>query len=363
MLITSSLVALFTPPSAHAHADPNIVVRLEATTPALPPGAELSVLDAAVAYLSLSNSTATPALALDPGGNPFLQVSSAGVLGLVDSDYLPLTGRQASEAKPDRPECCPSGQWVKLSSQTVWSWPDPRLDPPELRAPQAVRDRGLGSLQSGEPMARWSVRIRYGNQVHRADGVLERRALGEVRSSVDAVPPGLSASVINARPPQLRLVREPGLTVVVLGRDGKDFLRITDRSVLARSASLEYKIHRRAIGLPAKSDSVWVPLGGSNDTTRIVWADQRLGAGATEAITGTQRVTLSNWSIPVKVDGTRSAIRGTTYFEPELEIAGNPDSGSPVWRQTTSYLVAGVLTLVLAGAYTLSRRTQRTDEV
>lgn len=355
---TSLFVTLSAPPLAHAHADPNIEVRLDAIRPAaLPQGVDLAVLDAAVAYLALSNPTSTPATVLDPEGQPILQVSSAGVVGDLDSPFLPITGREGLNAKPVQVPCCPDGRWAKLSAETAWAWPDPRLDPPALRSTQAVQ-RGLASLQAGEPLARWSIGLRYGEREYTADGVLDQRPLGLIRTAVEAVPVGFSASVIEARPPQVRLVRPPGTTLVVLGRDGKPFLRITDGAVLARSASLEYKIHRRAVGLAPKTGAAWVPFGDGSSSAPVVWADQRLGPATTPGDLGRERVTLAQWTIPVQVDGRADAIRGLTFFEPKLEAPGDPNSGSTGWNNRTNYLLAGGLTLALVVAYRFSRRSQ-----
>lgn len=353
---TSFLVTLLAPPLAHAHADPNIEVRLDAIRPALPSGVDVTVLDAAVAYLTVSNPTPTPATVLDPDGQPILQVSSAGVVGDLSSPFLPTTGRESLNAESVTLPCCPDGRWAELSTETSWAWPDPRLDPPALRSPQGVQ-RGLASLQDGEPLARWSIGLRYGDQKYTVDGVLDQRPLGQIRTAIQAAPAGISVSVIEARPPQVRLVRPRGTMVVVLGRDGKPFLRITDEVALARSASLEYNIHRRAVGLIPKTGKAWVPFGDGSSSAPVVWADQRVGPAATPAGLGAERVTLAQWTIPVEVNGRADVIRGMTFFEPKLETPGDPNSDSPVWNNRTSYLLAGGLTLVLVVAYRFSRRS------
>lgn len=354
---TLAVVALPAPLPASAHEDPTLVVRLSSVQPGLPPDVRVDVVDSEQTYLALGNQGSTAAYAVDPDGRPFLQVSSAGVFGDADSRYLGASNDVLKSAGAAPRGCCPAGRWVRLSTKSAWAWPDPRLDPP-LRDAANGDDRGLGAMSSDEPLARWQIPLRVDNRTFAVDGVIERRQVGAVTTTIDAAPRGLKTTVIESRPPQLRIEVREDAKLSVLGRDGRTFLRMGPSGTFARSDSDEYQRSRRAMGLRPKAGRSWVPMPGARPTT-VVWADTRLDYQAKLPANGTDKARLINeWRIPVIVDGRRDEIRGKSIWESVTppEIGNTGQSSFQDAGDVTTYLVAGGLTLTLLATVVFARR-------
>lgn len=353
-----ALTVLPAPPPAAAHEDPAIAVRLSDVAPALPPGVQMRIADDGKTQLVLANVTATPMSVVDPDGEPFLQVSSAGVFGDVSSPFLYVPSAAIDGATPARLDCCPEGRWMRLTDGSVWSWADPRLDPPLDAAALSSEDRGLSGLAANRPLATWAVELRYGDDEITARGVLERRQVGRTRTTADTAPPGVTATVIDARRPQLRLEIPAGTTCEVLGDDGRAVLRMTPEGSFARADSPEYREHRLRIGLAPEAATGWVPI---DRATKVSWADPRLGyAGPPPLGAGEGTVPLGRWRIPVVVNGQAGEIAGTHVWvskpaplagERAAPPAAGDDRGGPA-----AYLVGALLTLAVVAAYLLARR-------
>lgn len=142
-----AVMLLVAPPPAFAHTDPSIVTRLASIKPDLPSGVQMVVIDGEVTQLGLSNSSTTPVLALDPDGRPFLSVSNQGVLGDTSSRYLQAFAGEITSATPAHPECCPDGEWKRLSDKGGWSWADPGLDPRSCTHRKPVGTAAWGSCR------------------------------------------------------------------------------------------------------------------------------------------------------------------------------------------------------------------------
>lgn len=357
--VALAIAALLAPPPAAAHEDPAIAVRLSDVQPALPSGVQMKVLDGGEkSHLVLGNVTATPMFVVDPDGDPFLQVSTDGVFGDVSSPYLYAPTGVVTGATPARLDCCPEGRWMRLTDGTVWSWADPRLDPPLDAAALGSEDRGLSGLAANRPLATWAVGLRYGETEMIARGVLERRELGRVETVADTVPPGVTASVIDARLPQLRLEVPIGTTFEVLGADGRPVLRMTPRGSFARADSPEYVEHRRAIGLAPEAETGWVPI---DRPTTVTWADPRLSyVGEPPSGVGEGTFPLGRWRLPVVVNGQPGELAGSHSWEAVLAplaiqrgsaTAADDDAGGPA-----AYLTGALLTAAVVAAYLLARR-------
>jgi hypothetical protein len=356
------IVSPLAPPPAGAHADPTIVVRLRDVQPDLPAGARLAVLDGEETYLAMVNSNHSPVLALDPDGEPFLRVSSRGVFGDLTSPYLQTTAGQITSASPVRLGCCPRSRWWRLSDKSGWAWADPRLSPPLLGISQTSGNRGLSGLAANQYMATWRLALQYGDKTMTATGVIERRPMGRVRTTIDEIPAGLHASVLDGRTPQLRLTTPAGTRTEVLGADGRAFVRMTPQGAFGRSASRLYRAHQRAIGLKPETGSPWVPMD-SGGSTELVLADPRLSYWRRlPSRSPAEPVVLNRWRIPVVVNGSPGAIHGKSVWEPIPMPAMSSTlavSGNRLFDEAASYLTAGLLTAGLALAYLLARRRAR----
>jgi hypothetical protein len=351
------VVSLLAPPPAAAHRDPTLSVRMTNVDPELPTGAQVEVLDGERTYLGLTNRTPTSVSVLDPEGIPFLYISSQGVLGDVDSPYLAAPRAVVESATSAPPDCCPDGHWMLLSDQARWAWPDPRLDPP-LRDRGAGEVRGLPAISSDEPLATWEIPLRIRDQEFLVEGVLERRVVGAVTTTVESAPAGLDISVVESRPPQLQLEVVEGVSLQVLGKDGRQFIRMSSAGAFARTASSDYQASRRAIGLAPAVGLAWAPMPASGPT-KIVWADSRIDY---QALLPTDRrseaFVLNEWEIQVVVDGRAGEIRGKSVWEPVPVPALASTPKPSFWESggTTSYAVVGVLTLLLLCVVLLARR-------
>lgn len=353
------ILSLLAPPAAMAHPDPTIAVVLTGVTPKLPKGVALELVDGHTTHAALSNANDEPVLVLDPKGRPFLQVSADGVYGDIESSYLgALPRNDGADATIDL-ECCPDGTWVRLHTASVWMWGDPRLDPP-LRAPTADDARGLGQLASDEPLAEWQFDLRQGGATYTAEGVLKRRPAGEVTTKIDHAPPGVSATVIESRPPQVRIEVDDGTEVEVLDDDGRKFLQVSRRGGFGRVTSEAFQGHLRAMGLrPQVGGEAWQPLAGSGPN-KATWVDPRLDY-RTKIPSDPAKIedgVINEWRIPVLVNGEPSEITGQS----EWKLATPPplprDEKSPgFWAggNAATYLVAGGLTFAVLGAYVVAR--------
>lgn len=336
------ILSLVAPPAAVAHPDPTIAVVLTGVTPKLPDGIGLDLIDGHMTHAVLSNDADEPVQVLDPEGRPFLQVSADGVYGHLESPYLRAPpGNGARDATVEL-ECCPDGTWARLSTTAAWIWPGPRLDPP-LRAPTTNDDRGLGQLSSDEPLAKWQFDLRHEGTTYTAKGLLERRPAGEVTTTIDHAPPGVSATVIESRPPQLRIEVDGGTEVEILDDDGDGFLRITPQGGFGRVASTAYQTHLRAIGLPTSArGGAWQRVAGSGPD-KATWVDPRLDY-RTKIPSDPHKVedgVINEWRIPVLVDGEPSEITGSRpgswpRRRPFRVTRPVPDSGRAATQRRTS---------------------------
>lgn len=362
-----STAPLLAPPAAVAHRDPTLAVRLTEVSPVQPDGVTVDVLDSELTYLVLDNPTESPVRALDPDGKPFLEVSADGVYGDLGSLSLGASPRAAkSDANVDM-KCCPGGDWVRLSSKPTWIWPDPRLDP-VLRDDTGTDGRGLGELTSDAPLATWEVDFTSDTGGFTASGVVERKQVGEVVTQVSEAPADLDVSIIEARPPHLRIRVPAGRTLEILDDDGSALVRVNSEGAVARADSAEYAAHLRAVRLPEEAGKGWVPLVGSGPG-RLTWADIRVDYSADLPAQGTKAegLVINEWSIPVRLDGEAGFISGrsdwTSVKPPVIEEEQIPGEGFWGGGDRTSYLVAGGLSAAVIAAYLVARtRTKESKE-
>jgi hypothetical protein len=147
-----------------------------------------------------------------------------------------------------------------------------------------------------------------------------------------SVPAGVRASAEDAGR-KLRLSAEPGHEVVVVGYEGEPFLRFNRSGVWAAVSSQTARGLRLVRGTYSNG-AAWTRVTAGHS---LAWADARSWAPSS-ALRGRHLV---RWSVPIVVDGRRTAIRG------ELIRAAAPT----LWP----WVVLAVLPLV-AAAVALRRR-------
>lgn len=335
-------------PPANAHRDPTIAVRLSGVEPKLPAGVRVDVIDTEQTYLGVANHGTTPVYVLDPEGRSFLSISADGVFAEADSRYLSAARSLVDDAESAPKGCCPGDGWVRLSSEPRWAWADPRLDPP-LRDLSGEDDRGLDAMTSAEPLATWTVPIEQKGAMFDVTGVVERRQVGTVTTTVEAAPEPITIEVTESRPPQLRMEFAAGTRVAILGHDGRPVMRVTPEGASARASSPEYRAHRRAVGLSPRPWDGWVPLEAATWTS-VVWADPRLDHQRGIPAAETKDVVLNEWRIPVVVDGQAGEITGRSTWSPtKPPVPDRPAKTGLQWGagSTAAYVLAGGLTALL----------------
>ncbi|MFZ1996694.1 MAG: hypothetical protein WAU75_21450, partial [Solirubrobacteraceae bacterium] len=145
-------------------------------------------------------------------------------------------------------------------------------------------------------------------------------AASSYRARLSQVPAGLSAKVIDGDQ-RLWLRVGPRRTVVVLDYEGAPYLRFTPRGVQVNKASAMFYLNQVPAQTPPPGTGPRVTPIWSRVTAghAYVWHDGRLHAlAATAPSPGTTY--LGRWQVPVRVDGTPTAIAGGLDYAPSPSI-------------------------------------------
>lgn len=360
-LLSALLLAwLVVPAPALAHqSDSRIVTSVESVTQALPAGVVVEARAGISAQLVAANPTSTPLEVLARGGEPFLRISSAGVLAnLASPDFYETSNPNGSTAgvpeRVEREKGQAAPRFVQISRSSSWGWYDHRLHPRTYQAP--------GDATRAAVLARFAIPLRYGGTTVTAEGTVTfRPLLGAFQLGAEQVPAGLSADVLQGRLPGLLLRVEPGRSVTVAGRDGEPFLRFGPGGSEVNTASRTYVEDKQARGQPVPPPGGpprWEPVAASSYS----WLDERLrypDDAPPEAALRAQRPTeLSRWAVPVTVDGVPATIAGAVRWVPLAAQGDAPvrDGGVP-----GAAVVGAFAALVLAVALVLVRRRSRAD--
>jgi hypothetical protein len=287
----------------------------------------------------VQNPGAAVLTVLDPHGKPFLRVSKAGVRGNVADPFFSetLNPPEVPARLPAEARRGAKAHWVRLSKTDSFGWFDPRLVPATSAAAPAD---GV--------VSRWTVGMRLGSTPVAVAGTIERHAVtGSFVASVDPAP-GVVVTVTQGRVPALLLVAAPRQQVVVVGSDGRDFLRLDPKGAWANTTSRSFRDNvdftDRAGGRTG-----WVKVG---EPGRISWLDTRLqyAADRPPAVVERQGRTaeLGRWSIPVRIDGAPAHLTGSITWLPITALPAKDRGGFPVAAAgTASAAVLGVAALAL----------------
>lgn len=307
--------------------------------PALPAGVVVDVRPSVVDQLVLSNPTSTPLEVLGVRGEPFLRVSSAGVLAdLASPDWYATATPEGSAVQ--RVEAGP--RWAKVSAGSSWSEFDRRLRP-AVDVPPAIRKAGTDRILTG-----WKIPLRYGSQPLEATGHIAFRPVrGGLVVAVTRSP--ATVTPLQGELPGLFLKAPAGKDVVVEGKDGLPFLRFAKGVVSANTASQSWREDRAARGLasPVKG---WVRVGSSS----FSWLDVRLRYPRDVPPDPSRQQVVQRWTVPVTIDGQPSSIEGTVRWVPRA-VALRGASKGPARGHVLTW-IAVPLVVVIIGSVLAARR-------
>jgi hypothetical protein len=330
-------------PAALAHGtDPTLVPVIDSISPALPAGVVVQVRTGVSEQMLVANPARDVLTVLDPDGTAFLKVSSAGVLGNLADPFFSETlnppdvpPRLPTEARPGA-----KPHWVQVSQTDAFGWFEPRLHP---LAP--------GTEPNSTIVARWTIGMRMGSVPVTIMGALERKAVtGTFVAEPDPRRDDLQLTVSQGRVPALLLVAPPGRTVVVLGEDGKDFLRLDAEGAWANTESRNFRDNIDFTD-QAEGRTGWVRVGESG---RVRWLDTRLQYSADRPPAVVERegktAQLGRWTIPLRLDGASAQLGGTISWLPNNALPRKRSDGALTWVVASGAVVlVGIAVLAVVG--------------
>ncbi len=138
---------------------------------------------------------------------------------------------------------------------------------------------------------------------------------------VDSVPPGVSAKVIDGDQ-RMWLKANPAVSLVVMDYRGAPYLRFDAKGVAVNHNSALYYLNQTPAETPPASLRASTPPSWSQASSghAMSWHDGRLHALATVAIAPGASY-LGQWRIPLRVNGSPSALAGGVWHAQSPSIA------------------------------------------
>ena len=350
-LLAAGAVVAAGPAVAH-ESDPRVVHEVVGTT-GLPDDVVVQAQPSLAAQLVADNPTSTPLEVLDDDGRPFLRLSSAGVEADVASAAFLGTASPSGVVPPGAATDEP--RWVRISAGSSWGWFDHRLHPDRQGAPP--------DPTRAVELDRWRVPLRYGADDAEVRGLVRFvPLLGGFVVRADPAPEGLTVQALPGRLPALLVANPGGRAVTVLGADGEPFLRFTAAGLQVNEASRTHVEDRRARGLaagvPGPEPRFTAPDPAATSWT---WLDARLRYPAAlppdDVVERGQEAVVERWSVPVEVDGERTALTGEVRWVPDPALAAVSGSRAPGGR--AAVVTAAAVAVLAAAVVALRRRRAR----
>jgi hypothetical protein len=362
--VLAAVAALPSAALAHGESSPLIRGVVDRVQPRVP-GVNLVPVSGTASLLNVVNTTSDDLVLLSPEGEPFLRVGPRGAYGNRASPYWWRSGNPdgvPGRRAPLRPGA--RERWTLVSREPAWAYYEHRLHPGTVRLPRSARD-------SREPvrLAGFAIRLRHGGRPMTLDGHLEfRPVLGRVRTAMTSAPqplPGVTLSVLEGRFPGVLLRNASGRTVVVEGRAGEPFARVGPRGAEVNVRSPTYVDDRRARGLVVRTAADagaaprWRRTGRAGALT---WLESRARYAPEQppddVTRRRQASTLVRWRIPLRAQGERAVVAGTTSWLPggPSGLPGRQRSGAP---GTPAWPAIPAALALAAGAGLLVRTRRR----
>jgi hypothetical protein len=354
------LVLPSVPAAAHSYADPALRSVLDGVQPtALPAGASVEVVPSVVDELRITNTTAQPLEVLAVGGEPFLRVSSEGVLANLASPdwYVTGTPEGGPPLPPDVQRLQGKGpaRWLRVSREPVWTEFDPRLRP-QVSVPASTRAAGKEAV-----LAVWRIPLTYAGTMLAATGHVAFSPIrGGFTVAVGALPDGLTASPLQGELPGIFLKVPAGRVVVVQGGAGEPFLRFAGGRVEANVASSSWLADQRARGraVAAASGVRWSVIGKG---LTYAWLDPRLRYPADlppeQALASTTPTVVQHWTVPLTYDGEAASLTGDVVWVPRALATKALRGQAPAKHATPVFWIAGGGLALALGLVAAWRRT------
>lgn len=372
MVACSFMFALVMVPHAEAHsAPPTIVTSIESVLPMTPPGVVLGVTASVADELVASNSTATALEVISSAGEPFLRISSRGVLANVSSpDWWTTNDPLGSLNIPPGARVGAAAHWLLVSHRHQWEWFDHRMHPSQQEIPIAVVTANRDAL-----LLRWVVPMKYAGAPLEVRGRVDFEPVrGAYLVTVDPSTPGdpqpeeITAQILQGRLPGIRMTSSrPTSTVTVFDPDGQIFAQIggpAGTRVWTGSATWIADQRARAIPPDGRDPGVGPNYKRVSNSAELTWLDPRLRAASARpnaAILARSTPTrVSTWRIGVSVDSRKGDVHGAITWVPNADSATETAREPGSTRTRDIAIGAGVLVLAVgAGAYRSRSRARR----
>lgn len=340
---------------------PGIRVELDELDPVLS-GVQVTVVTSVTEQLVVANPTDLPLEILDDGGTPFLRLGPDGVeANLLAAAWYTTNEPFGVVEVPERASAADDDvEWQQVAREPSWGWFDHRLHPEGLPTETGDTPRDL---------ATWGIPVRLGEQAADITGrIVYAPVRGTITASLRELPDlgGVTVTLLPGDVPGVFVDNGSDEVVVVLGGEGEPFLRLGPRGVDANIRSPSWLAASRAAGdLPeglvdAQARPRWRSVSA---VPRFGWIEPRAGYPAREppeaVVSAGQAVTLTEWSIPLRIGGRRVDLYGQTRWEP-LATGPAADAAEPAGAGTQRILrpLAAVITAGVA-AWALARMRRR----